>query len=291
MKADISFPLKSLSATINALMPSTGQINLTKELKAFANVKPREHISEPAFLWLLDGSLEITLGKQKFSLMPGQVMITTMHLPAFYNVKSQSYLAVELSINSACLNQVVSHIAYRFDERESLETLTSFAKTSSSYEQLNTIERLVSLIQADCSDSYPYELLVKELYYYVMTDNELHDLISHYIVHHDHNMVNTINFMACNYVKDLEIAKLAHMADLSVSSFYSHFKALTALTPQQYLKRMRLLKARSLLKGSYLKANEVAWAVGYISEQHFSRDYSKFFGLPPKTDARRGKIS
>jgi AraC-like DNA-binding protein len=93
-----------------------------------------------------------------------------------------------------------------------------------------------------------------------------------------------ISWIRRNFSKPLRVESLADMAALSVSAFHRHFKAVTALSPLQYQKRIRLLCARSLLIAGEGNATSVAFRVGYESLAQFSREYSRFFGLPPSRD-------
>src|SRR3546814_15939318 len=74
---------------------------------------------------------------------------------------------------------------------------------------------------------------------------------------------------------------------MSVSAFHRHFKAVTALSPLQYQKRVRLLQARTLLVAHAKSVTSAAFEVGYESATQFSRDYARVFGLPPARDAAR----
>ena len=80
------------------------------------------------------------------------------------------------------------------------------------------------------------------------------------------------------------------MASLSVSAFHRHFKAVTALSPIQYQKHVRLLHARSLLLSGEGTATSIAFGVGYESPNQFSREYARQFGLPPLKDAARLRL-
>lgn len=90
-----------------------------------------------------------------------------------------------------------------------------------------------------------------------------------------------------NFAKPLRVEALADMAALSVSAFHRHFKAVTALSPLQYQKHVRLLHARSLLISGEGNATSIALNVGYESPTQFSREYARHFGLPPSKDAIR----
>ncbi len=97
----------------------------------------------------------------------------------------------------------------------------------------------------------------------------------------------TIRWIRENFAKPLRVDGLAEMAALSVSAFHRHFKAVTALSPLQYQKHVRLLHARSLLIAGQGNATTIAFRVGYESPTQFSREYARQFGLPPSKDAAR----
>jgi AraC-like DNA-binding protein len=94
-----------------------------------------------------------------------------------------------------------------------------------------------------------------------------------------------IQWIRENFSRPLRVEALAAMAALSVSAFHRHFKAVTALSPLQYQKRIRLLHARSLLIAGAGNATSVAFGVGYESATQFSREYSRYFGMPPSRDS------
>lgn len=96
-----------------------------------------------------------------------------------------------------------------------------------------------------------------------------------------------IQWIRENFAKPLRVEMLADMAALSVSTFHRHFKAVTALSPLQYQKHVRLLHARAMLIAGTGNATSVAFGVGYESSTQFSREYARQFGLPPSKDAAR----
>jgi transcriptional regulator GlxA family with amidase domain len=89
------------------------------------------------------------------------------------------------------------------------------------------------------------------------------------------------------YAEPLRVEDLAASAAMSVSAFHRHFKAVTALSPVQYQKQVRLLQARTLMISASLNVTAAAHEVGYQSATQFSREYAREFGLPPARDAQR----
>ena len=90
-----------------------------------------------------------------------------------------------------------------------------------------------------------------------------------------------------DYALPLRMEALAKEAAMSVSAFHRHFKAVTALSPLQYQKQVRLLKARTLLISTGYSVTEAAHEVGYESSTQFGREYARTFGRPPAKDAAR----
>ncbi|HEX6242504.1 MAG TPA: AraC family transcriptional regulator, partial [Polyangiales bacterium] len=100
-------------------------------------------------------------------------------------------------------------------------------------------------------------------------------------------MAAVLRYMNTRFAQHHSIAALAQMAHMSVPTFHQHFKAMTASSPLQYLKAIRLTRARQMLRaGASVKT--VAHDVGYASESQFSREYRRFFGAAPSASIDRG---
>jgi transcriptional regulator GlxA family with amidase domain len=98
-----------------------------------------------------------------------------------------------------------------------------------------------------------------------------------------------IHWIREHYTEAFRVEDIAAMTDMSVAAFYRHFKAVTAMTPIQYQKRLRLLRARWLMLFEPRDAASIAFAVGYESPSQFNREYARMFGMPPVRDATRFK--
>jgi transcriptional regulator GlxA family with amidase domain len=96
-----------------------------------------------------------------------------------------------------------------------------------------------------------------------------------------------IQLIRRDFTEPLRVDTLAERAAMSVSAFHRHFKAVTALSPLQFQKRIRLLRARSLFVTGGMSVTSVALEVGYASPTQFSREYARAFGLSPARDTSR----
>lgn len=90
-----------------------------------------------------------------------------------------------------------------------------------------------------------------------------------------------------DFDQPFRIEDIARELGMSVSGFHHHFKAVTAMSPLQFQKQIRLQEARRLMLGESLDAASVAYRVGYDDASHFTREYKRLFGLPPMRDVER----
>jgi transcriptional regulator GlxA family with amidase domain len=104
--------------------------------------------------------------------------------------------------------------------------------------------------------------------------------------HHSHGISRAIDWLKANFSRPVKVEDLANRAGLRPSAFHNHFRAVTAMSPIQYQKRMRLNEARRLMLTEHADASRAAFAVGYESPSQFSREYSRQFGAPPTRDIR-----
>ena len=99
-----------------------------------------------------------------------------------------------------------------------------------------------------------------------------------------------IRWLKDHFAEPLRIDALAKHVRMSPSAFHLHFKSVTALSPIQYQKRLRLQEARRLMLGEGIDAAEAAFRVGYESPSQFSREYRRMFGAPPRHDVTALKL-
>jgi len=100
-------------------------------------------------------------------------------------------------------------------------------------------------------------------------------------------MVRAIEKLRTNYDKPLRIESLARELGMSLSGFHAHFKTVTAMSPLQYQKQIRLQEARRLMVSESFDAAEAGFKVGYEDASQFNREYKRHFGQPPMRDVER----
>ena len=104
---------------------------------------------------------------------------------------------------------------------------------------------------------------------------------------HAHRIARAIERLREDFDRPLRVEDVARESGMSVSGFHHHFKAVTAMSPLQFQKRMRLQEARRLMIGEDLDASSAGYRVGYGDASHFTRDYKRLFGAPPVRDVER----
>ena len=134
--------------------------------------------------------------------------------------------------------------------------------------------------------------LLRELYFRVLTGAQGSAMRSALAMRGQFGRIGrSLRVIHADYAQPLDVSQLADEAGMSVPSFHSHFKAITQVSPMQYLKSTRLHQARLLMVRQDLTAEAAGYAVGYTSPSQFSREFKRLFGLTPAKEAQRMRES
>lgn len=243
-------------------------------------------VYDPMINLILTGSKTMTVGERTLRYNPATYFVMSVDLPAVGSVHpaetGEPYLAVSLTLEPTIVANLLADIP-----KPAGGDLYSpgFSIAPVTDELLDAWVRMLRLMErpADVAALAPaYE---REILYRVLQGPHgwmLRDIAAPGTALSRVGIA--IQWIRKNFTLPLRVEALAQMAALSVSAFHRHFKAVTALSPLQYQKRIRLLHARSLLIAGEGNATSVAFGVGYESATQFSREYSRFFGLPPSKD-------
>jgi AraC-like DNA-binding protein len=106
-----------------------------------------------------------------------------------------------------------------------------------------------------------------------------------------HRTAKAIAWLRANYTKPLRVEELAEVARMGISTLHHHFRALTAMSPLQYQKQLRLVAARERMLVEGLDAATAGFEVGYESPSQFNREYKRFFGQPPTRDIKARRLA
>lgn len=235
---------------------------------------------------ILTGSKTMTVGDRTLRYDPATYFVMSVDLPAIGSVHpaatGEPYLAVRLTLDPAIVSALIRDLPAGV-----CSTLfgSGFSVAPVSGELLDAWIRMLRLIDrpdeiAVLAPAYEREILFRVLQ--GPLGWMLRDIASP-----DTALARigvAIDWIRRHFTEQIRVDALAEMAALSVSAFHRHFKAVTALSPLQYQKRIRLLHARSQLIAGQGSATSIAFSVGYESPNQFSREYARLFGLPPSRD-------
>ncbi len=253
---------------------------------------PEHHLAavyDPMINLILTGSKTMTVGDRTFHYDPATYFVMSVDLPAAGSVHpsatGEPYLAVSLTLDPTIVARLIRNLPVKVCN----ELFGSgFSVAPVNEDLLDAWIRMLRLMQrpdeiAVLSPVYEREILFRVLQGplgWMLLDIASPDTaLSRISV--------AINWIRQNFAQTIRVEALAEMAALSVSAFHRHFKAVTALSPLQYQKRVRLLHARSLLIAGQGNATSVSFGVGYESPNQFSREYARLFGLTPSKDLAR----
>jgi AraC-like DNA-binding protein len=233
---------------------------------------------------ILQGGKSMTVGGQTLYYDPGTYFVMTVDLPAAGVVRSSDsggpYLAVSLSLDPALLTDLLSNIPFRAEARR---RNAGFSVAAVTPQLLDAWVRMLRLMKQPSDIPALAPAYEREILYRVLQGPMgwmLHDIATPDTALA--RMNRTIRRIRQGYALPLRIEELAEEAAMSVSAFHRHFKAVTALSPLQYQKHIRLLQARTRLIAVGHSVTMAAHEVGYESPNQFSREYARMFGLPPR---------
>jgi AraC-like DNA-binding protein len=162
----------------------------------------------------------------------------------------------------------------------------------SSVELLHACTRLVDLLDAPGDIPFLSRLIEREIVYRLLRSPQGQHLRSIATLgEQSQRTARVVSWLRMNYAKPLRVEELASMAQMGVSTLHHHFRSLTAMSPLQYQKQLRLHVARERMLSEGLDAASAAFEVGYESASQFNREYSRFFGQPPMRDVKARRMT
>jgi AraC-like DNA-binding protein len=254
-----------------------------------APTPPVNVVSEPAFAVVAQGGKRAVLGDKLFVYGSGQYLVVSVDLPIISHVVRASpkepYLAFRLNLRPAAITTLL--LETPLAERGVTEP-AGMAVSDAPAELLDSIIRLIRLIDRPGDAAALGPMLEREILWRLLTGEQ--GAMVRQIGLADSRLSQigrAIRWIRTHYAEILRIEDLADAAGMSPSTFYRNFRAVTAMSPVQYQKQIRLLEARTRLIAKTEDVAAVGFDVGYDSPSQFSREYSRMFGASPGRDAAR----
>ncbi|UXS05383.1 AraC family transcriptional regulator [Agrobacterium tumefaciens] len=261
------------------------------------SVTPTEAVPilhKPAVCFVAQGRKQTTLADQAFVYEPMKFLIVSVDLPIAGQILVASpekpYLCLRLDLEPAAIADIISAAVPGGLRNE--EAQRGIAVSDVPTQLLDAVIRLAELLESgrESDRAVLAPLAEREILYRLLLGEQGDRLRQIAMAESKLAQINrAITIIKSQYDKALKIEEIAAQVHMSVSSFHQHFKTVTAMSPLQYQKQIRLQEARRLMITQALDAASAGFNVGYDSPSQFSREYARMFGLPPKKDIEKMK--
>ncbi len=284
-------PLKRL-ADMLARWTEHGELQSTAVpgLSLFRRDQPGEPIAgmyQPSLCMVVQGAKRVTLGDETYVYDAEHYLITSVHLPTLVQILEASprkpYLGLRLAFDLREVSQLMSDS--HLPPPRTQESSRGMATGNVTPELLDAVRRLVGLLDVEADVPILAPLIQREILFRLLM-GELGPRLRQIAAagSQSQQIARAIQWLKGNFSAPLRIDRLASQAGMGVSTFHHHFRAMTALSPLQFQKQLRLQEARRLMLAERLDAATAGFRVGYESPSQFSREYSRQFGAPPLRD-------
>ena len=236
-------------------------------------------------VFVLQGKKIGYLPNKKFEYDSKNYLVVPTTLPfecETHASKEEPYICILINIKKEIMYEIISSLSKEESKKcKSVQMAIFQDKVTPDLE--NSIYRLLKILQSKEESDILGSSILREIFYRIAIGENAHFLHKMFLENKmEAKMTRTLKTIHSQYEKHLDIPTLAKEEDMSVSSFHSHFKKVTSLSPLQYIKKIRLNKAKDLLTRNDLQVNETAYAIGYESSSQFSKDFKSYYGYPPK---------
>ncbi|WP_431264925.1 AraC family transcriptional regulator N-terminal domain-containing protein [Roseateles chitinivorans] len=256
------------------------------------------HAVQPAALCLIaQGAKEVVLGEERFVYDAARFMVFTTDLPISARVidatPERPYLCLRFDFDPEEVSELVARsgppkVAPTPPPEAGDSTGRGIFVSAVTPDMLDAAGRLMRLLDHPEDQAALAPMAMRELVYRVLRSEQGERLAQVARTDSQTQRVHrAIRWLKTHYAQPLRIESLAKEAHMSASSLHHHFRALTAMSPLQYQKQLRLQEARRLLIAEGLEVARAGHAVGYESPSQFSREYSRLYGAPPSRDAAK----
>jgi AraC-like DNA-binding protein len=253
---------------------------------------PKDHgVSSPAFCVIAQGSKEVLLGDDCYRYDANRYLITAAALPTATRVTEASeerpYLGVVLGLDPAIVGSVMMEASHAAPREQA--AVRAFEVSPLDAGLLDAVVRLVGLLDSPADEAHFLRPLLTREIVFRLLKGEQGDRIRQiaFLGGHGQRIAKALERLRQDFDRSLRIEDIAGEVGMSVSGFHHHFRAVTAMSPLQFQKRMRLQEARHLMLAEDLDAASAGYRVGYGDASQFNREYKRLFGAPPMRDVEQ----
>jgi AraC-like DNA-binding protein len=249
---------------------------------------------EPSLNVFVQGQKRVTLGSTTYLCDGSTFLLSSLDLPVVSQIVEASedlpLLSMLLKLDMAAVREILNHT--EFQSQNSASDAPGIAIGKTTVDLLKPCSRLLDLLDAPEDIPFLSSLIQREIAYRLLRGPQgarLRAIAT--LGDQSHRTAKAIAWLRANYAKPLRVEELAELARMGMSTLHHHFRALTAMSPLQYQKQLRLVAARERMLIEGLDAARAAFEVGYESPSQFNREYKRFFGQPPMRDIKTRRFS
>jgi AraC-like DNA-binding protein len=244
-------------------------------------------VYNPCLCIIAQGHKQVMLEKEIYRYGPSQYLTVSVDLPLMNRItkasKDAPYLLLKIEINVQQLSELLIHLNH--SGRTNSRTERGIFVGDIDETMGDSVLRLARLLESPEEIPVLASQTLREVIYRVLC-KDYGDLVAQVALKGSHmqRIASAIQKIKSDFHQSIAIEELAELAGMSLSSFHAHFKTVTAMSPLQFQKSLRLIEARSLMISKDMDAAGAAYQVGYESPSQFSREYARMFGAPPGRD-------
>ena len=259
-------------------------------LSLFRREEPTEPITgmyEPSVCMVAQGAKRVLLGDDTYVYDAHHYLITSVHLPTVVQIieasRERPYLGLRLKFDLREISQLMADS--NLPPPRTQQSSRGMATGEVTLPLVTAVQRLIDLLDDEKDIPILAPIIQREIIYRLLVGDQGARLRQIAAAGSQSQQISrAIEWLKGNFTQTLRIDDLAAQASMSTSTFHHHFRSMTALSPIQYQKQLRLQEARRLMLAERLDAANAAFQVGYESPSQFSREYNRLFGAPPLRD-------
>ncbi|MEC8011070.1 MAG: AraC family transcriptional regulator [Pseudomonadota bacterium] len=280
--------IKMLATSIHQLTRIDNYVDtkvpgLTVFKKTEANI-PQVGMYEPSVCLIAQGAKKVLLGHEQFIYDTQHYIFSCVHLPVVSQVIDASndtpYLGLKLNFDYQELALLIADLDLPLPKNQ--KASPGMATGDLTDELINAFQRLINLEEESEHIHILAPIIRREIFYRLLTGEQGEKLMRLSAMGtHTQQVAQSISWIKTHFAQSINIEMLAEMANMASSTFHQHFRKMTAMSPLQYIKQLRLQEARKLMLTQHFDASRACFHVGYDSPSQFSREYKRLFGDSP----------
>lgn len=251
-------------------------------------------VYDPSLCVIVQGKKQVMLEDEIYKYKPSEYLVVSVDLPVIGAVieatEKEPYLCLQIDLDPRQISDLLIEAQQNIPAGSTTGRGVFVGKVDESLSDCTL--RLARLLNTPRDIALLAPMIMREIHYRLL-NGEYGSIIAQLGLKGSnmHSISKVIRNIKSNFDKPMMVEDMADLAGMSLSSFHVHFKEVTAMSPLQYQKRLRLMEARRLMIADNMDATNTAYKVGYESPSQFSREYARMFGMPPMRDTNLFRAS